>query len=400
MPDLYAADDTGTYRKASGLWVADNTGTYRKALSVSGADAAGTFRGGSIGGGVVNSFTVKPGWTPHLNTTVYFNVSAVTKTEVWVAGEAAPRASSTTVGSTVEIGLGPDTPGRLLSIFLRLHAAGGGYADSAAVAHRVSTLPAPANFRLDSTTYDRSYFRFDPVSGATAYRIVHSPGGQLIVEAPASTAQPWMVFNSSRTKYTYAVRTLWNSVVSGLSNPVSFTTPAPPGPAHGDYSYKPTSAATWQAGTSSFSARWRPSADGLYHGNGSAFGSNRGNQTGVLFYGTPWSSLRGGRVTRARVYLYRSDDAGNSAAQPCRWHLHKHTGQPGGAPALAGGTTIGSLARGQGAEFELPASWGQYLVDGVYSGIAWGDVNPYYMRAPHPSQLGSGLQGRIIITIG
>jgi len=122
------------------------------------------------------------------------------------------------------------------------------------------------------------------------------------------------------------------------------------------------------------SGSWR-SADGWAFLGGTvaqgAYSTAYGFYRGCWFYGdSAFAALAGRTVTEIRLTVARESAGGVSGAQEHTAALHAHGGQPDGEPTfVTDALDIGSLAWGAAAEFNLPAWWGQKLVEGSAHGV-------------------------------
>lgn len=392
MPkDLFIADSTGLYRRPKGLWTADSTGTYKPAKAASVAKVDGSYAPFWPLGATINSFTVVKGTPDYLYAKADWAATGAARYRLYSSNHADPVYYGT--GSSVTFSVGPNE--QIAQFTLRAYPSADDTVYSSAVVanYRAGGVPAPGNFRYSNLDYDSVVLAWNAVQGATSYHAYNSVSKSLLYSGTELTCT---IALYASTKYDFIVVALIGSQYSPWSDHVSITSPAKPGPAAGAYSFFAVSASTWQTAAG---YGWRPDSDGSYHGDGSEWGSTRGQQLGVFFYGNrPFTKLAGGRVTRCQVYMLRLDDSGISTAQLNHWGLHNLTGRPAGAPPIYNYADAGSLARGQDAYFDLPVSWGQALVDGTRAGISWGNVPARYMHAP--SVASNSNIGRIVLTIG
>jgi hypothetical protein len=128
---------------------------------------------------------------------------------------------------------------------------------------------------------------------------------------------------------------------------------------------------------------WRFDNDDVYQGQ---YGGN-GLHRGCAFYGTKPRSLVGATVTSATIRVGRKSAGGITAAQSTTLWLVTQSKRPAGAPTLTSSTTGPRLKWGQIANFTIPTSWGQALVDGTAGGLALFDSSgsPYVIFAGRSS---------------
>lgn len=391
MPKLFVADATGTYQAAKGLWVADATGTYKAALSGYVADATGTYVSSGVGGPSVSALAVTPGTVAWSHLTATWTAANATSYAIYQVGNATPLWTGS--ASPVSLAIIPNTA---YALFVRAIGTGGAYIDSAVTNYTTPSLPSPTGLHTTAApAYNGFNLAWNAVADATSYQI-NKTDGTVVYTGPWVTSVH--VAAAASSSYYFGIKAMLGSANSGWSPTLTVVTPAVPGPTFGDYLFDPNSASTWET---SSGGSWRSSSDGQYHGNGSAYGSTRGNQSGWFFYGaSPYSGLAGGRVTAFAVHMHRTDDSGASSGQSCHWNLHNYSGRPGGSPlgGIIAETNADTLDRGESKWITLPTSWGQQLVNGSARGVAWGNVSGRYMRCDPIS--GDNWNGRFRITIG
>lgn len=93
-----------------------------------------------------------------------------------------------------------------------------------------------------------------------------------------------------------------------------------------------------------------------------------GNATGVAYYGVKAQALAGATVLAARVSVQRLT-GGTPTAQTATLQRVTQTDWDGSAPTLAASTTGPALAVGESADFTVPTSWAQAIVDGTAGGL-------------------------------
>lgn len=127
-------------------------------------------------------------------------------------------------------------------------------------------------------------------------------------------------------------------------------------------------------------SRWRTDTDDVYQGQ---YGGN-GNHVGCAFYGRKAATVSGATCTGAAIKVYRLDKGGVNAAQDTTLRLITERFRPSGAPTLTSTADGPNLRRGQKDTYvEIPASWGQAMLDGSAGGIALyeADGSPYVIYA-------------------
>lgn len=265
---------------------------------------------------------------------------------------------------------------------------------------------APTSLHLVSNAYNKQTVAWGSSAGAVGYELVKvSPGSSTTVLGNVTSYG--ITGTSASTTYSWKVRAKFaNGSFSPYSNTLTYTSSAAPGPAKGTYYFKPTGNDTWQSAYSS----WRPGSDALYHGNGAVYGSPRGTQTALFYYGNDrFSSLDGGKITKLEVWIQRTNDAvGLVGDSLSHWLLHPHTSRPGGTPSLGSSavTDAGSLSRGEGTWVSLPLSWAAALIaNNVNRGVGWGHVSTStrYMNASSSlsaSSSGHNPNGTLRFTVG
>ena len=392
MPKLSVADGTGTYKTAGGLWVADSSGTYKPAVGAWAADSSGTYQrawpyGPSIQ--AVSAVQGSPAWS-RLTVSVVAN-SAVLY-ELYLPGVFTDPIYRGNVPSFSFAG----APSNTYRFRWRVYGSDGSFADSQVFTGKIAALPAPSNFRLVAHSSSMLEWQWDPVAGVDGYEIDNMAifGAPSVGSVPATQLTFTETGLAANTNFSRAVRSRIGFAFSTWSTTQNKKTDAAPGPAAGRYLFPATSAHAWAPGY----GHWRPSSDGVIHGNGDNWGGSNGNQITLFTYNlTNLHTLHGGRVTRFQVEIHRDSVAGYSAPQLSHWALGTDVVLPAGPPNLGAQTDAGSLAWGQAAIIDLPVSWGQALIDGAFgaASLNWGGVAGRYMRGPLIAA-----QGQLYITIG
>lgn len=135
--------------------------------------------------------------------------------------------------------------------------------------------------------------------------------------------------------------------------PAPVVSAAPAAPEAGVDTFTATDARSFRNG------KWRTDSSVVAQHEWGGFGVN----TGAWFYGTaPGDLLRGATVTRTQVFVRRRS-GGTSGAQALHLYRHGSTSRPAGVVTSLAGPTDTTLDIGEGRWVDLPASWGQAIVD-------------------------------------
>ncbi|MBN8881923.1 MAG: hypothetical protein J0H73_06360 [Salana multivorans] len=135
--------------------------------------------------------------------------------------------------------------------------------------------------------------------------------------------------------------------------------PPPPPPRTGENEFAAVESSTY--GTAS---GWRRYGDSVRQWRY----SSEAPSTGAWFYGSRPTALRGKTITRARVYVPARVRVGSYNA-PLAINLYRHTSgtRPSGDVTRVAGphsVTIAPIDQWSGGWLEVPAAWGQSIVDG------------------------------------
>lgn len=131
------------------------------------------------------------------------------------------------------------------------------------------------------------------------------------------------------------------------------------------------------------SGAWRSDRDVVAQGDYGGYGAN----SGAFFYGyAPYASIGGATVTAARIYLHRIG-GGTYAAQTINLYTHNSPLRPGGDVTRTAGPVSAALAVDQSGWFDIPAFYGQAIVDGGGIGITG---SPYVILAGRSDDAGNG----------
>lgn len=130
---------------------------------------------------------------------------------------------------------------------------------------------------------------------------------------------------------------------------------APPTPATSGYNpFAAQDAVSFRGG------KWRTDTRNVVQWDWGGYGNNDGS----WFYGSqPTDYLSGATVTRLQIKIKRTS-GGDYASQAPNFYLHTSRTRPGGnVTTTMGPYNGGSIGIGETKMFDLPASWGQTIVD-------------------------------------
>lgn len=143
--------------------------------------------------------------------------------------------------------------------------------------------------------------------------------------------------------------------IAAPAAPAAPSTPPPPPPmaSSGTARISATDSCQYRGG------QWGAAGDrNVYQGNW-----GWGDNTGAWFYGnTPHDTLAGRTITGLRVRVSRRS-GGVYGAQAAHLYRHTSTSRPGGDVSRVDGPTDVSIGIGESAWVNLPAAWGQAIVD-------------------------------------
>jgi len=130
---------------------------------------------------------------------------------------------------------------------------------------------------------------------------------------------------------------------------------APPAPASSGYNTFPAiDAASFRNG------KWRTDTGNIVEWDWGGYGNNDGSW---FYHYQPSDYLSGSTITRLQIKIKRTS-GGDYAAQQPNFYLHSSRTRPGGnVTTTAGPYNNGSIGIGETKSFDLPASWGQTIVD-------------------------------------
>ena len=397
MAGTWVANAAGVYQPVKSLFSADATGTYRPIKNLAVTDSTGTYRQGFNGApldpdfGLATSRSPLQPWTAVVLTWPALG-PAGTLYRVYLSGSPTQLNADTSVLRHEAVGLQPFTT---YAFELEYELLDGTIRRGAKVTGRTIGLAPPANLRAAALDSEFVTLRFGELTGVSSYQLFNHRTQKVLERF---SGEPYFRPVVSGLAYDLSVRAMVGNTPGSLSNRLTFTAPrASANVSPGIREYPAISAATWQAGLGT----WRPSSEGLYHGDGRQWGSDRGVQSSWFFYGADrFLPLRGGRVVKFEVLIRRTPGSGASTAETSRWIIHSHTGRPVGSPLEAGQpiTDLSNLLPGVLVWTSLPVGWGQALVNGIRNGLGWGAVDLRYMRAA--SLLDDLNMGRLRITIG
>ena len=406
MVGLYGADASGTMKTATGLYAADASGTMKQVTAGWAADASGTMKQfwPTATGPVL---TVTSGSPSYLKASLDWRKDALGNDtpsigvvyDIYRVGTATPINTQEFNYAIVDV-----TPATTTQFYVVKR--GNPNQTSNTVSYTSSAVPVPANFKVSGISDKQATATWTAVSGATSYQIRNGTSAAFWTGTGTSRTTTGLVAD---TNYTWSIRAAAGSSYSGWSTGIAFKT-LPVQVAPGVRTYNYSSYSSWQNGTvTSTSAwngpKWRPKSDGAFAGNDAVVGGTRGDQCTFFFYSAQgWSALKGGTVTKLRIYMYRQTGWGSDTdtMDDLIFWATTLTGTLAGKPVkgthYVGGGKYGDLNKGTGAWINLPVAWGQGLVNGTYKGIACGFSGNSHMRfqdytSTYPT-------GRIEITIG
>lgn len=266
-----------------------------------------------------------------------------------------------------------------------------------------SVLPAPVGLASSSITDTTATLTWTAVTGATAYEIADVSQSYAVLDTVTPTTFSMTGLTPS-TRYSRAVRTVYNDERSPWSAPVTFFTNPSTSVTGGTYVFMPDSIYTWAAGKAgSTDPQWLSSTSDWYAGEGSSWGDNRGTMTTYFFYGSPnpFIAYSGSTCTRFQVYIDRNGPTGDPGLVLSRWGLHNYTEKPIAEPLAPAATTdVGQFSRGAYGWVDLPVAMGQQLIDGTYAcGIAWGGTPERYQSSLYADLSVSPRMGDLRITV-
>lgn len=156
-------------------------------------------------------------------------------------------------------------------------------------------------------------------------------------------------------------------------------TPMPPQPVTGVSAFPAVYAGSYRNGG------WRTDQSTVTQGTFGTYGTNHG----AWIYGVaPGATLYGASITKCEIRVSRRS-GGVYSTQQVHFYRHGSSGRPDNAPALLEGPSDEGLDIGESEWVELPASWGQSIVDGG-GGIAI-DGEPYVNLIGRDADSQSGL---------
>lgn len=273
-----------------------------------------------------------------------------------------------------------------------------------AISVTTASAASPEDLRITTNNWDTQTLTWDAVAGAIGYELHRTAPTTATVSLGVTTSYK-TTGTAEKTSYSWKVRAKTGATTfSGYSNTLTYKSAAKPGPKPGVYTFKPTGNDSWRAAKKA----WRPEAEMLYHGNGSAYGSTYGTETTFFYYGANrFDALEGAKITKIEVFISRTaTSVGLAGEVACHWLLHPHTARPSGVPTFGAlAVDAGSLKRGEGSWVTLPVAWATALITNTtYRGLAWGNVStPTRYMCCNPSLTGVGgnpATGTLRITVG
>ncbi len=279
----------------------------------------------------------------------------------------------------------------------------GGTLYTSTIVTYTTDLPTPRSLAFSAVTATTASLSWTAVAGATGYEIADVARSYAVVASPSSATLAMTGLTPS-TRYSRSVRTVYGSVKSAWSAPVTFFTSASTVATPGVFTFTPTTTYTWTAGRAgSTDPAWLSTASDWYAGDGYSWGDSRGVMTTYFFYGSPnqFTVHTGGTCTAIQVYVDRNGPTGDPGVVLSRWSLHSYYEKPGSQPdEPAASTDVGQFSRGDHGWVDLPVNWGQQLIDGVYAyGIAWGGTPERYQSSLYADLSVSPRLGDLRITV-
>lgn len=157
---------------------------------------------------------------------------------------------------------------------------------------------------------------------------------------------------------------IWPTAAAIVPPPVTPPTPpAPPpppdpGPTTGTLSLPAVASSTWRS--DSGWGRWGTALRQFRYGS-------EAESHGAWFYGSTARQLAGRTITAARIYLPAREGVGSyNAALAARLYRHTSDSQPAGDVSRVAGPesrTLAPIGNGATGWVDLPAAWGQAIVD-------------------------------------
>lgn len=179
-----------------------------------------------------------------------------------------------------------------------------------------------------------------------------------------------------------------------VSAPTPPTPPAPPPPPPATPPPPPpppppeTGVSTYPCIDSGYFSTAYGWSGGTSFGSRLAQGTSGGTNTGAWFYGSGPSELAGRTITRARIYVIRTNAYGTIAASPAHLYSHGSATRPGGNVSLLSGPNDASLPRGGEDWFDIDVTAGANVVAGGGMGISG---TPYLVLEGVRERSNSGL---------
>lgn len=354
-----------------------------------------------LSGAAINSFTASPSPTlPSTRINVSWNVTGAASVRFLLGTEIIYTSSLASGTATLS---GTYTPGATYTIGIQvLDIAAKAWTKVLATAKVVMSQPsAPTNLRVTTYDFDSAVLAWNAVGGASAYKLYRrNPGStsySVLDYTGTATAKSVPGLKSQQT-YSWRVYSVISGKTSAASAATSVKTAAKP--------YTPGAKIVSANFGATWHGVWRVSSDGLFHGNGSAYGSSKGTCTSFLYYdpdNPTYAGLRaayaaGATVTRFEAFLHRRSGVGGSGAVRVRWWRHTNVNKPSGSPmgSLTGSShDAGDFSWGEYMWVTLPTSWGEAMLSGAWNmhGIAIGYVSSRYaLFEPVSGTLGGDLR--------
>lgn len=235
------------------------------------------------------------------------------------------------------------------------------------------------------------------VPGSFKGTIVAAPTGTETVTVNTEAGDFEATFLASYTPaISDRVRLQWDGTEATVLGKVGFIpkpapsgeetgTRPPPAPKQGDTdSFTASDSATWSGSLYKWNTYY---GRDVYQGNAGPWGGSSTN-AGAWFYHDKPSALGEKTVERIRFYLPARVKAGDyKSSGVVHFFLHTSKRRPGGDVVRDWSTDITVRAGWSGDWVDLPAGWGQKIIDGYGVGIA-GDPYMGFRGVPHPANSG------------
>lgn len=286
----------------------------------------------------------------------------------------------------------------------RIETTVGGVLYTATIMTYTTVLPTPGALAASSVTSSSATLTWSAIAGVDGYDVADVAESYEVVEEGLVAATLSMTGLTPSTRYSRAVRSVYETNASSWSSPVTFFTNASTVVTPGVYDFSPTTIYTWARGRAgSTNPEWLAAASNWGAGDGISWGDNRGVLSTYFFYGSPnqFIEYSAGSCTRIQIYLDRNGPTGDPGVVLSRWALHSYYEKPGSQPATpTAETDVGYFSRGGYGWVDLPTEWGQQLIEGDYAyGILWGGTPERYQTSLYADIEISPRTGNLKITV-